>query len=378
MNADGTGTRQLTSGKDERLASDVVGETERDIAFERASDIYVMDADGSNPRRISDPPPRSQAGLVAGRAVDRIRPSDARHRRTRALVDACRRLRPPRADPQNASVVTPAWSPDSARIVFATQQGRRRLRAVHGRPRRQGAAKRRADGVRQLRAVVVARRVEDRVLRGRRDLHGRARRRRGREAHRQREQRLVARLESAAAARRRVALRRFRSARTPRAAACRRGRRRGSRSRSRPSASASTSTSSAIACGTTTTPSSSPDDPVSGLDPHAADRDRNLGRLELPAPRRVLGRDEAGEDREALVADEVRRRGSRRRGRSRRRRAPSATSRTARRDARTRPGRRRTRRRSPPGTSPSIASTLRIALSYDVESGFVAGPPFTV
>ena len=35
------------------------------------------------------------------------------------------------------------------------------------------------------------------------------------------------------------------------------------------------------------------DDPVARLDPHVADRHGHLRRLELPAPRRVLGRDEA-------------------------------------------------------------------------------------
>ena len=46
-------------------------------------------------------------------------------------------------------------------------------------------------------------------------------------------------------------------------------------------------------------------DPVARLDLDAADRHRDLCRLELPAPRRVLRRYEPAEDREALSADEA-------------------------------------------------------------------------
>ena len=120
-----------------------------------------------------------------------------------------------------------------------------------------------------------------------------------------------------------------------------------------------------------------PDDPVAGLDPHVADRHRNLRRLELPAPRRVLGRDEAGEDRKALVADE----GD----------VAAAAVEHAAGDAA------RLQRRH--GQLAEVRGHVLVAgvdgdassghvaehrehladrLSYDAESGFGAGPPFTV
>ena len=53
MNADGTGTTQLTdtTDNDTHPTWSPDGST---IAFARAGDIYTMDADGSNARRISD------------------------------------------------------------------------------------------------------------------------------------------------------------------------------------------------------------------------------------------------------------------------------------------------------------------------------------
>ena len=171
-------------------------------------------------------------------------------------------------------------------------------------------------------------------------------------------------------------LRTCRSARTRRAAASRRARRRGSRSRSRPSARPRRARpprsrrhdDDAVVVA---------HDPVARLDRARADRHGNLRRLELPAPRRVLGRDEAAEDGEALVEDEAD--------------VAAAAVEDAAGDAACLERRHRElaeMRRDVVvacidgdmtlGTSPSIASTFRIASSYAAASWFEAGPPFTV
>ena len=53
MNADGTGTRRLTSGKQDDSHPTWSSDGAR-LAFERDGDIYVIGADGSGLRRISD------------------------------------------------------------------------------------------------------------------------------------------------------------------------------------------------------------------------------------------------------------------------------------------------------------------------------------
>jgi Tol biopolymer transport system component len=119
MNADGTGTRQLTSGN----ASDTHPTWSPDgssIAFARSGDIYVMKADGSDPERISDinaqesDPAWSPDGnwiayikRTPGTPVQNLwvmRPDGSGRR---ALTR------------QSGRTFTPAWSPDSARIVFS-------------------------------------------------------------------------------------------------------------------------------------------------------------------------------------------------------------------------------------------------------------------
>ncbi|HEX4745620.1 MAG TPA: DPP IV N-terminal domain-containing protein [Gaiellaceae bacterium] len=122
MNADGTGTEQLTSGKDHDSHPTWSSDGAR-IAFERGSDIWIMNADGSGARRVSD--------VTAEESEPTWSPDGewiAYVRRTPGT--AARELWLMRADGSarraltslGATVATPAWSPDSARIVFASNQ----------------------------------------------------------------------------------------------------------------------------------------------------------------------------------------------------------------------------------------------------------------
>ena len=204
MNADGTGTTQLTSTED----SDTHPTWSPDggtIAFARAGDIYAMGADGSNARRISDinaeesdPAWSPDGGLIAyvrrtpGTPVSNVWVMNPDGSGRRALTR------------QDGRSFTPAWSPDGRRIVFATNADSKVYALFTIGVDGKRPAQCDAHGGRQLRAVLVSRRLEDRLPGSRRDLHGGARRRRGRAPHRQRRQRLVARLESELSGRRRV------------------------------------------------------------------------------------------------------------------------------------------------------------------------------
>lgn len=123
MNADGTGTRQLTSGKQNDSHPTWSADGSR-IAFERDGDIFVMNADGSEATRISDA--TAEEGEPAwspdGEWIVYVR---------RTPGTASRELWLMRSDgterrgltSQNATVATPAWSPDSSRIAFASNEG---------------------------------------------------------------------------------------------------------------------------------------------------------------------------------------------------------------------------------------------------------------
>ena len=119
MNADGTGTTQLTSGTTSEThptwSSDGAS-----IAFARAGDIYVMNADGSNPRRVSDinaqesDPAWSPDGRwiayikrTPGTPVQNLWVMHPDGSGRRALTK------------QSGRAFTPSWSPDSMRIVFS-------------------------------------------------------------------------------------------------------------------------------------------------------------------------------------------------------------------------------------------------------------------
>jgi len=124
MNADGTGTRALTSTKEDDAHPTWSPDGER-IAFARAGpgDIYVMSADGSGARRISDPlvqeaePAWSPDG--AWIAYIRRTPGTSVREVWLARPDGSERHA---LTSEGAKAYTPAWSPDSGRIVFTSDQ----------------------------------------------------------------------------------------------------------------------------------------------------------------------------------------------------------------------------------------------------------------
>ena len=119
MEADGTGTRELTSGK-ENDNHPTWSPNGGSLAFERDGDIYVMDADGSGQRRISD---------IGAEEIDPAWSPDGQflayvHRTPGGPIREVWVMRPNGSDRhqlthQNAEPLGPAWSPDSSRIVFS-------------------------------------------------------------------------------------------------------------------------------------------------------------------------------------------------------------------------------------------------------------------
>jgi Tol biopolymer transport system component len=122
MNADGTGTRRLTSSKDNE-SHPTWAANGRKIAFVRKEDIYTMNADGSAVRRISDPTAEESdpAWSPDGRWIAYVRREPGTASRELWLMrpdgSARRRL-----TPQTGSSATPAWSPDSTRLVFSSNE----------------------------------------------------------------------------------------------------------------------------------------------------------------------------------------------------------------------------------------------------------------
>jgi Tol biopolymer transport system component len=120
MNADGTETTRLTS-TDENDAHPTWSADARTIAFTRAGDIYAMSADGSSPRRISDVlvEESDPAWSPDGNWIAYVR------RTPGTVVQEVWVMRPDGSGRraltrQNGRAFTPAWSPDSTRIVFST------------------------------------------------------------------------------------------------------------------------------------------------------------------------------------------------------------------------------------------------------------------
>ena len=82
MSADGSGTRPLTSTKDDDVQPDWSPDGKR-IVFARGSPgrLFVMDADGAGARRVTEEEVgRDRARLVAGRPLDRLLAEGARAR----------------------------------------------------------------------------------------------------------------------------------------------------------------------------------------------------------------------------------------------------------------------------------------------------------
>ncbi len=183
MSRDGSGTRRLTSTKEDDTQPTWSPDGDR-IAFARgaSSRLFVMNADGSGARRVTDEEARGKrACVVAGRTLDRLRAEKPRHEHPRALAGAPGRFAA--AEPDEArrrgSRTGVVAGRTAARIL--RERGEQPFRHLHDRPRRSGPAAR--DLARRLvRAVLVARRQDDR-LRGsrgaRRDRRARTARSRG-------------------------------------------------------------------------------------------------------------------------------------------------------------------------------------------------------
>ena len=183
MNADGIGHEAAHVGEDERHAPDMVSWRHADrvradgrhLRHERRW-VRVPSGSRTSNAQESDPAWSPDGDWIAyikrtpGTPVQNLWVMHPDGSGRRALTK------------QTGRAFTPAWSPDSTRIVFSHEPRSERLRTLHCRRRREGSAQRRSDCGRQLRAVMVAGRIEDRVPGGRCDLHRRARRRRRREA----------------------------------------------------------------------------------------------------------------------------------------------------------------------------------------------------
>jgi Tol biopolymer transport system component len=120
MASDGTGTKRLTSGK-QNDSHPTWSPDGSELAFTREGDIYVMGADGSRPHRISDidaeesdPAWSPDGGLIA--YVRRI-PGTPIQNVWVVRPDGSGRRPLTR---QNGRAFTPAWSPDAKRVVFAS------------------------------------------------------------------------------------------------------------------------------------------------------------------------------------------------------------------------------------------------------------------
>jgi Tol biopolymer transport system component len=120
MNADSTGTRRLTTTKDDDARPTWSPDGGR-IAFARTGDIYVMNADGSGAQRISDETVEEAEPVWSpdGRWIAYVRRTPGTEIREIWL------LRPDGSDRRQltaleTAIYSPAWSPDSTRIAFST------------------------------------------------------------------------------------------------------------------------------------------------------------------------------------------------------------------------------------------------------------------
>jgi Tol biopolymer transport system component len=122
MNADGTGTKRLTSTKDNDTHPTWSASGGR-IAFARNEDIWVMAADGSAAKMVSDPNAEEAAPAWSpdGEWIAYVRrePGTASREIWLMQPDGSRRHR---LTPQTNTAATPAWSPDSRRIVFSSNE----------------------------------------------------------------------------------------------------------------------------------------------------------------------------------------------------------------------------------------------------------------
>jgi TolB protein len=122
MNADGTGTRTLTFGKQDTDNHPTFSPTGDRIAFARDADIYVMNADGSGQQAITgvDAEESDPAWSPKGTWIAYV------HRASGEAVKEIWLMHPDGSDRHaltkiGGDVLEPAWSPDSRRIVFSSK-----------------------------------------------------------------------------------------------------------------------------------------------------------------------------------------------------------------------------------------------------------------
>jgi Tol biopolymer transport system component len=127
MNADGTGTRRLTSTRDDE-ANPTWSPDGKRLGFDRGRDIYAVNANGTDLLRITDDsaadteaawsPDGSWIAYVKG-AAETVGKDLREVWLTRPDGTGSHSLTTLRA-----SSYSPAWSPDSSRIAFASDRGK--------------------------------------------------------------------------------------------------------------------------------------------------------------------------------------------------------------------------------------------------------------
>jgi len=125
MNADGTGTRRLTSTSGDE-GHPTWSPDGKQIAFSRGapSDVYVMNADGSGVRPIaSGPADETQpAWSPDGRSIAYVSRTSGTQVRELWVMRADG-SQPRRLTRLAATSSSPAWSPDGTRLAFSTNSG---------------------------------------------------------------------------------------------------------------------------------------------------------------------------------------------------------------------------------------------------------------
>ena len=144
-----------------------------------------MDADGSGARRLTDDDAEEgePAWSPDGRWIAYVRRSPGTSIRELWLVRPDGSQRPPLTK-LGGVAQAPAWSPDGRRLAFSAQRGRQRAYDIYT-VGVDGTGVRGSDlGRGLLRAGLVARRQDDRILGGRSDRRDRRGERRRADAHR--------------------------------------------------------------------------------------------------------------------------------------------------------------------------------------------------
>ena len=125
MNADGTGTRRLTSTSGDEGHPTWSPDGKR-IAFSRGApgDLYVMNADGSSVRPIADGPAdeTQPAWSPDGRSIAYVSRTPGTQAQELWVMRADG-SEPRRLTRLAATSSSPAWSPDGTRLAFSTNNG---------------------------------------------------------------------------------------------------------------------------------------------------------------------------------------------------------------------------------------------------------------